>query len=261
MKLHRINALLLKYYYISINRVDRIFDIFYWPIIDLFVWGFTSAFIENISEYNVLSMLLGGIMLWMFVWRGSQDIAVYVLEDFWSRSLYHVFSSPLTIHEHMSSIMLLALLRGIASFVFLALAAFLLYQFNILSISPLFLAISVFILTLLGWIMGLFVTSLVFIFGKRIQVLAWSVVWIVQPFSCVFYPLSAVPAWAQPIAKALPTTHVFENLRALLNGSAVQYGQLLYAFGVELVLLFVVMYLLKWSFLRAKKTGLLARAY
>ena len=28
MKFYRINALLLKYYYITINRVDRIFDIF-----------------------------------------------------------------------------------------------------------------------------------------------------------------------------------------------------------------------------------------
>ena len=90
MKLHRINALLLKYYYITINRVDRLFDIIYWPILDLFIWGFTALFIQKLSDVNVMSMLLGAVILWVFVWRASQDIAVFVLEDFWSRNLYHL---------------------------------------------------------------------------------------------------------------------------------------------------------------------------
>ena len=84
MKFYRINALLLKYYYITINRIDRIFDIFYWPVVDLFIWGFAAFYIQQLSDVNILSMLLGGIILWIFVWRSSQDIAVFVLEDFWS---------------------------------------------------------------------------------------------------------------------------------------------------------------------------------
>ena len=97
MKLHRIFALLLKYYYISINRVDRLFDVIYWPIIDLFMWGFAAIYMEGISSKKLVGMLLGGIILWMFVWRSSQDIAVFVLEDFWSRNLYHLFSSPIKV--------------------------------------------------------------------------------------------------------------------------------------------------------------------
>ena len=94
MELYRVNALLLKYYYISINRLDRIFDIIYWPILGLLIWGFTTAFIEQLSEVSVSSMIFGGVILFVFVWRSAQDITIYVLEDFWSRNLYNLFTSP-----------------------------------------------------------------------------------------------------------------------------------------------------------------------
>ncbi len=257
MKLHRIKALLVKYFYISINRVDRLFDVVYWPILDVLLWGFASAFIEQVSDFNLLSMALGGVILWIFVWRSSQDIAVFVLEDFWSRNLYHLFSSPVKLSEHIVSIIIWGLVRAIVSFIFLSLISILLYQFNILTISPLFIAAAVALLLLFGWTMGIFITSFILRFGQRIQVLAWSVVWIIQPFSCIFYPLSALPPWAAAIAKVLPTTHVFEGLRSILFGTG--QGNLLYAFGITIVLLVGVSFLLAQSFKAAKRKGMLAR--
>ncbi len=260
MKFYRINAMLLKYYYTSINRVDRIFDLFYWPVIDLIVWGFASSFIEELSNFSVLSMLLGGIIIWLFVWRSSQDIAVFVLEDFWSRNLYHLFSSPIKMSEHMISVIIFGFLRSVVSFVFLIILAILIYSFNLFTIDPLFIGISIFLLSLFGWAMGLFVTALIFRFGQRIQVLAWSIVWVVQPFSCVFYPLSALPSWAVPIAKALPTTYVFENLRNLLSQGVVNYVQLSYSLVADILLLVVMAWFLRNSLEKARKTGLLAKA-
>ena len=259
MKLYRINALLLKYYYITINRVDRIFDIFYWPVIDLFIWGFAAFYIQQLSEVNVLSMLLGGIILWIFVWRSSQDIAVFVLEDFWSRNLYHLFSSPVKISEHLFSIVLFGFLRSLATFAFMAFFGVLLYSFNILSISPILLALSVFLLSLFGWVMGIFITSFIFRFGQRIQVLAWSVVFLIQPFACIFYPLSALPKWAAKIAVILPPTHVFEALRAEIQGHPVNYLSLGYSFISNIILLVLVILFLNSSFKKSKKTGLLAK--
>ncbi len=259
MKLHRINALLLKYYYITINRVDRLFDIFYWPIIDLFIWGFAAFYIKQLSDVNVLSMLLGGIILWIFVWRSSQDIAVFVLEDFWSRNLYHLFSSPVRLSEHLASIILIGFLRSLATFAFMALFGMILYSFNILSISPLLLASSVFLLSLFGWVMGIFITSFIFRYGQRIQVLAWSVVFLMQPFVCIFYPLSALPKWAARIALILPPTHVFEALRADISGKAVNYLSLGYSLIANIILLVLVILFLNSSFMKSKKTGLLAK--
>lgn len=214
MKLHRINALMLKYYYITINRIDRLFDIVYWPIIDLFIWGFTASYIKELSDVNVMSMLLGGVILWVFVWRASQDIAVFVLEDFWSRNLYHLFTSPVKLSEHLTSIIIMGFLRALATFVLMWLVGMIFYSFNILKISPAIIAIAVLLLTLFGWAIGLLVAAFIFRYGQRIQVLAWSVTFLISPFACIFYPISALPSWAAKIAIALPPAHVFEALRA-----------------------------------------------
>ncbi len=259
MKLYRINALLLKYFYITVHRMDRLFDIFYWPLVDLTIWGFTSSFITDISHQNLLSMLLGGVILWVFVWRASQDIAVFVLEDFWSKTLYHLFSSPVRVSEHVVSILLLSLIRSLMTFGVLSVLAGLIYAFNIFSINIWFIAVAGFLLTLFGWVMGLFVTSLILRYGQRIQVLAWSIVWVIEPFSCVFYPLSALPSWAAAIARLLPTTYVFENLRSFLSTGAVSWSGFSYALAVNLVLLAAVGLLVRASFLHAKRTGILVK--
>ena len=260
MKWYRIEALLLKYTYITKNRVDRLFDIFYWPIIDLFVWGFASFYIKALSDVNILSMLLGGIILWVFVWRSSQDIATFVLEDFWARNLYNLFSSPIKLSEHVLSIIIFAFLRGLATFSVLVILSWFMYQFTIFKLPLFFLAFAVFIISMVGWSLGLFITSLILRFGQRIQVLAWSSVWLIQPFSCVFYPLAVLPGWAQSIAKFLPTTYVFENMRNFfLDGSTINYSQMWYSFGLSIILMGVAATLLYSSFKKAKQTGLLAR--
>ena len=259
MKLHRINALLLKYYYITINRVDRLFDIIYWPILDLFIWGFTALFIQKLSDVNVLSMLLGAVILWVFVWRASQDIAVFVLEDFWSRNLYHLFSSPVKLSEHLVSIIIIGFLRALATFVLMWLVGIIFYSFNILTISPLLIAFSVLLLTLFGWAIGLFVAAFIFRFGQRIQVLAWSVTFLISPFACIFYPLSVLPGWAAKIAIVIPPTYVFESLRAMISGTPVNQAGLIYSL-VSSILLFIMMaFFLEQSFKKSKQTGLLAK--
>ena len=259
MRIYRINALLLKYMYIMKNSLDRVFDIVYWPILDIFIWGFTTAFIKDISGVNLLSMLLGGIILWVFVWRSSQDLAVFVLEDFWGRNLYNLFTTPLKTSELISSVVIIAVIRSAISFTLQSVLAFFLYAFNIFSINLFFIAIFIAILISFGWVMGLFITGMIFRFGSRIQVFAWSVVWAIQPFSCVFYPLSALPSWAAKIAILLPTSHVFEALRAVINKTPINWGGIIYATVITFVLLVLSAIYLSKSIKHAKKTGLLGR--
>lgn len=259
MKLHRISGLLLKYYYITINRADRLFDIVYWPVIDLFIWGFTAFYIQELSDVNVLSILLGGAILWVFVWRASQDIAVFILEDFWSRNLYHLFSSPVKLSEHLTSIIIIGLLRAFVTFVLMWIVGIIFYSFNILSISPLMIASAASLLTLFGWSIGLFVAAFIFRFGQRIQVLAWSVTFLLQPFVCIFYPISVLPGWAAKIAVVLPPTHVFEALRATIYNQAINYAGLWYSLIAGLLLFVLMAFFLQAAFQRSRKTGLLAK--
>lgn len=259
MKFYRINALLLKYLYITKNRWDRIFDIFYWPLIDIFVWGFAIIYIQQLSNFNLLSAIMGAIIIWMFVWRTSQDIAVFTLEDFWTKNLFNLFSSPITTGEFISSVLIFSFGRAIATFIFMSLVAFLVYSLNLFSIGIFYIMIFVLALLIMGWAIGIFVSTIIFRYGERIQVLAWSVVWGIQPFSCVFYPLSSLPLWAQKIAFFNPITHVFENLRAVVFNNPINWNSVLYSFAGGIILLIIALFVLGLSIERARKTGLLVR--
>ncbi|MFT4304158.1 MAG: ABC transporter permease [Candidatus Woesearchaeota archaeon] len=243
----------------SINRFDRIFDLFYWPVLDIFIWGFMTLYIVQISDINLLNLVLGGIVLWVFVWRASQDITVYILEDFWSKSLYNLFSSPLMLKELVISLLILGLIRSFISFMFLALVAYLLYAMNIFAISFFALSIFVFVLLIFAWAIGLFISAFIMRWGSRIQVLAWSIVWLIQPFSCVFYPLSALPNWAQPIAQALPSTHVFEGMRAIMSGNSITSTEIISAVVISMIFFILCALFFYTSFWEAKKKGLLAK--
>lgn len=259
MKLHRIQAMNLKYFYITKNRVDRVFDLFYWPVVNLFIWGFMTLYIQKLSDFNVQSMILGGVIFWIFVWRSTQDMGVFVLEEFWNRDLYHLYSSPIKPSEHMMAVIITGLVRASISFVILFVVALLLYSFNIFTFG-IYLPFFVFMLTLIGWVLGLFIVAMIFRWGHRIQVLAWSIPFGIQPFSCVFYPLAALPAWAYPIAVVLPTTHVFEAMRAVLRGELVAWNLILYAVLATLVFLIIGAFVLSRAIRHARKTGLLAKA-
>ncbi|MFT4297686.1 MAG: ABC transporter permease, partial [Candidatus Woesearchaeota archaeon] len=245
--------------YMSINRFDRIFDLFYWPVLDIFIWGFMTSYIHNIADINLMSIVLGGIILWVFVWRASQDITVYLLEDFWSKSLYNLFSSPVMLKELVISLLLLGVIRAFISFLFLSTIALLLYSMNIFSLGIISLAVFVLSLLIFAWAIGLFISAFIMRWGSRVQVLAWSVVWLVQPFSCVFYPLSALPQWAQPIARMLPTTHVFEGMRAVMQGNSISLMQFLNPIIISIVFFIACYFFLYSSFKQAKSKGLLAK--
>ena len=45
---------------------------------------------------------------------------------------------------------------------------------------------------------------------------AWAAVFILMPVSGVYYPIGILPHWLQVIAHGLPTSYVFEGMRAIL---------------------------------------------
>lgn len=260
MKLHRINALLYKYWCITKNRLDRIFDVFYWPLIGMLVWGFTTYYIRDLTEtYAIVNVFLGGAILWTFFHRANQDIAVYILEDFWSRNLYNLFASPITAIELITSTIILGIIRSAISFFFLAGIAFLLYSFNFFSIGILAISVFAFDLMLFGWVIGIFVSGLIFRYGMRIQIFAWSLAWLVQPFSAVFYPLKSLPQWLQNISILFPTTHVFEGLRYAFDTGKIAWANLGFALLLNIILLIIVYLFFINCLNKAKKTGLLTK--
>ena len=80
-------------------------------------------------------------------------------------------------------------------------------------------------LLLFGWSMGIFSTALIMRYGQAAESLAWAVPFMVQPITAVYYPVSVMPGWLQWVALGLPSTHVFEGMRAVMDGARASRGR------------------------------------
>jgi ABC-2 type transport system permease protein len=56
------------------------------------------------------------------------------------------------------------------------------------------------------------------------------------PFTCVYYPVSVLPSWLQVFAWMLPPTYVFEGMRALLIDHVFRADLMLQAFALNAVI-------------------------
>ena len=260
MKLYRINALMLKYWYVSTRNFFRILEIFYYPLMGMLVWGFTTYYISDLVKNNaVINVFLGGAILWTFFITAQMDIGIFILEDMWNRNISNLFVSPIKNSELIISTTLFGLFRCTLSFSFLILIAFLLYSFNILSIGIFYVCLFAFGLMLFGWVTGIFLLGLIFRYGTRVQSFLWLTAWLIQPFSAVFYPLHSLPIWLQKISLLLPTTYIFEGMRTAFNNSAIDFRSLTLSFAINIILLIMAYTFFEKSIAYAKKKGMLTK--
>ncbi len=262
MNWHRVSAIILKTQYTFRRDIFRIFDIFWWPAFSLFIWGLFSSYMQNMSggSVNVVTILLGGVILWTFFDRASKDISLAIIDELWSKNFVNLFSSPLTITEYLVAIIIVAMGKLLVSAAFMFTLASVFYAFHVSSVGW-FLVPAALGLTLTGWTMSLVVQSCIMRWGHTVEVFIWAVATLIQPFSCVFYPITALPGWAQYIARALPPMYVFENMRSALNGRGINTGEILISFGLNIFYFALALLFFYRSFRFAKKEGLLIKNY
>ncbi len=256
MNFGRIWAVFLRYFYLS-AKLDQLADLFYWPALDILLWGITSTWIQGQETAlpHIAIAVMTGIVFWQILWRGNYEVTVNLLEEFWSRNLVNLFSTPLKIGEWISSIMLVGLIKICISMFFGALLVWLLYTLNVFSIGWAFLPF-LFSLTLSGWFMGFFSAAIIVYYGKRVQMLAWMMAYIFAPFSAIYYPVSALPGWGQVIAKILPTSYIFEGMREVLNAKTFPVGTFLMSIGLNVLYLTAAMLLFRLLFEKSREKGL-----
>ncbi|MDP1709949.1 MAG: ABC transporter permease [Candidatus Komeilibacteria bacterium] len=261
MKLHRINAIILHHIYFWYKSMPRWLDIFYWPIVTVVVWGFISSFVQGgqaSGATQVATYLLGGVILWMLFQRAQQDLAISYLQDIWSRSIVNLYVSPLTNLEFIIATVAIGILKVIITLAVMGVLAALLYSFNIFTMGFSLLPF-IGLLLLFAWALGLFVTGIIFRYGTDAQVLAFGISFILQPIAAVFYPLSILPHWIQPLALAMPITHVFEGMRATMATGIIPWSSLLWASGLNIIYLIIGGWYFVRMFNHTKKMGLLAK--
>jgi len=91
-------------------------------------------------------------------------------------------------------------------------------------------------LMLTSWSIGIFVAGLLLRNGMGAESLAWTIMFLFLPLTCVYYPVAVLPAWLQYVAWSLPPTYVFEGMRALVIGHVFRTDLMLEALAFNVVL-------------------------
>ncbi|MGP3959363.1 ABC transporter permease [Nonomuraea sp. 3N208] len=236
----------------------RVFEILFWPTVELVLWGFMTLFLQAQRVPFVVSFLLGAVLLWQLLQKASNEISIAFLEDIWSRNLLNVQVSPLSSVEYLIGLMLFSLGKVAFAVAVMAALALGLYGFGVTSIGV-GLVPFMGVLLVLGWSLGLIGIAAVLRFGENAQVIAWSLVFVVQPIAGIFYPVSVLPAPLQAVSWILPASHVFEGMRTVLAGGALPWDRLAWAAALNVGYLAATLGLFAWALRYARRHGKLSR--
>ena len=260
MKFHRINALLIRHLYLYQRSFPRIMDIVYWPVMEILVWGFLSLYIEtmHIAGFNAMTVLLGAVVFWDFLNQSQKAVSITFLEEVWEKNLLNIFVTPLRLSEFLFTTVLIGAVRIFLVGVVLSVLSYLLFHFNLFSLG-FFLIPFVLNLFLFGWTLGIFTNAIILRYGTSAQMLAFGFIVLIQPFSAVFYPVSALPHFVQTISFLIPSTYVFEGMRAVIANGTVSFPLLIGAFVSNAVYLSLVIWFFVRMFAYVKREGKLLK--
>ena len=254
----RVNALLLRYLYLYRRSLARSMEIFFWPVMDLLVWGFVSVYFRQVGAPKAVLFLLGGLIFWDVFYRSQQAITLSLTEEIWVRNLLNVFIAPVRITEVVFATCLLGVIRAILSTTVLGVLAWFLYAFDLLRLGPALLPYFASIL-LFGWAVGMCTMAVILRFGHAAEAIIWGTPFLLQPISAVFYPLTVLPRWLQAVARLLPSTHVFEGMRATLESGHPALGPLVPALALNAFYLAAAGAFFGWMMRRVREKGYLGR--
>lgn len=254
----RIGAMCLRHLYILKGSWPRLLEMAYWPAINMVVWGFTSQFFATNSNWvaQAAGVLIGAVILWDVMFRGNLGVALSFLEEMWSRNLGHLSVSPLRPHELVASMLCMSLIRTVIGVLPAAILAIPLYHYSIFTLGLPLIAFWI-NLMISGWAIGLGVSALVLRFGLGAESLAWVLIFAIAPLAGIYYPISTLPDWLQPLAWALPPAHVFEGMRSVMLGHGFRLDLLLSALALNLLYLSGGVALFLWVWHGARVRGAL----
>lgn len=260
MKIHRVLALVIRHLYLYKRSIPRLMEVFYWPFLDLVIWGFITIYLTKFKGTlpDFIAFLLGALILWDILFRSQQGLSVSFLEDMWARNLLNIFVSPIRPIEYILALMLVSIVKLLLASIVMVIFAWLFYSFNIfllgLSLIPMIAN-----LVIMGWGLGIITMALILRLGQEAEVLAWAVAFLFQPVSAVFYPVSVLPPFLQTIAQFIPASHIFEGMRIVISGGGFPMHDVLWATALNFIYILTALVFFYWNFSIVRRKGLLAR--
>ena len=232
----RIAAMVLRYWYLLRASWPRLLDLMYWPTVQMLMWGFLQLYLQQHSGFfaQAAGTFIGAVLLWDILFRGQLGFSISFLEEMYARNLGNLMMSPLRTSELVISLMIVSIIRLLIGMIPVSLLAMAFFGFNLWGLG---LALAVFFVNLIltSWAVGLIVAGLLLRNGLGAETLAWTIMFLFLPLTCVYYPVAVLPEWLQWIAWSLPPTYVFEGMRALLIDQVFRADLMIEAFALNAV--------------------------
>ena len=254
MSFTRMYGLFLRHFYLITRSFPRVLDLIYWPSIQITLWGFISNFFATHTTYynNAVGVILTCAILYDFLFRTSIGFNMLFLEEIWSRNFTNLFIAPIKISEILISLIITALIRALIGLIPAILLTSPLFGISILDLG-LFLFFIFLSLYIFGITLGILVSAGLLRFGPSFENIAWSSMFLLAPFGCVYYPIDILPDIFQKIAYFLPLVYIFEEARNILINNSVDIQNIYSAFKLNLVYFIISIVLFYSSFNLAKK--------
>ena len=262
MSITRIAAVIVRYLLEVPRDFFRVFDLTFYPTMDIILWGFMSLWIQTGSQQTtqIGPLILLSLVFWMIVENANREIAFNLTEELYAHNLVNILVTPLHLNEWLMAVVILAIVRSLLVFTFCSCVIWILRGISVFTLGPL-LVVFVILLAMSGIAIGLGISALMMRWGRRISTFIWSIPYLILSFSAVFYPLSLLPPWAQMIGRMMPIAYIFESLRQLFSTGVVNWTALLISFVLNIVYLVGAMALFMILFDRSKNSGLAQLEY
>lgn len=257
----RIAAMVTRYGYLMLASWPRLLELAYWPTIQMVLWGLINQYLMGQAGAPIqgAGVLISAALLWDILYRAQLGVSLVFFEELYSRNLGNLFVSPLRPGELALSLLIVSCLRTLFGVGVATALAYVLYEFSIFKLGfPLLIFFSN--LLVMGWAIGLMIVAMVLRYGLGMEGFAWAIIFAFAPLSGIYYPLSVLPEGVRQIAWFLPSSHVFEGMRELMNSGFFLKEELIIAALINCVYLLVGSLLFFGAIFQARQKGLILQS-
>ncbi|HZS78224.1 MAG TPA: ABC transporter permease [Ktedonobacteraceae bacterium] len=220
--------------------------------------------VKGIDIDRMVLYLLIGTSVWSYLSVTFEGVTDMITIERWEGTIEHTFMAPISRFTHLIGSCWYAIAHGLL-FTFIQLLV--VGAFFHLDLSHANYLTAVFIL-LIGSIsfvgFGIGASILPLLFTERGSQMSYIVRAILLLISGVYYPISVLPGWMQPLASISPATYVLNGLRAgVMNGQVIWSAEI-WSYTWPLLITGIVsvplgIYIFRIAERYAKRTGKLKR--
>jgi ABC-2 type transport system permease protein len=209
MRWSSIKAVLRQEIYVTRASWEVIFDIFIFTLANIVLFGFIANYLAQGSSGNnklQIESLVIAVIFWEVLRINQYSTSISSMWNVWSHNLSNMFIAPIRVTEYLAAHIIMATIKSM--FVLLCSMIMVNYVFHInllsLGLGPILFAYLN--MVIFATAIGLVLIGLVFQFGTKVQALMWGIIYVIQPFCAVYFPITILPTFLQPIAYLFPAT-------------------------------------------------------